>query len=383
MRKSSENTLFKIFLVIPPGLEIPAQMELNPFLPLLTPSSEGTPFEFECELETIYRLNLHLRIPTRILIRYAEFSALSFAELFDKSVRLPWNQYIRKDTVLNIRTTCRKSKLYHSDAVTQRIHEAIQSNLGCKLQLASSDDQSQLSKQQLIIVRLFHDHLTISIDSSGNPLYMRGYKQTAAKAPLRENLAAAIITASGWQPQYPLIDPFCGSGTIPIEAALIAKNQPPGLYRDFAFKNWHRFEQSKWHEIRKEIVLNSPPARSSIYGSDRDAGAVSAANSNALNARIDQWVAWSQQPFSAIDAVAGKGWLITNPPYGLRTESNRDIRDLYARFGRVIKNEFKGWHVVFLCPDRNLARQTQLKLKNMLTFSNGGTQVQAFASEID
>jgi len=375
--------MYKIFLVVPPGLEQIAKNEVTHLFPKLRPSSSADDLEYECDLPTIYKLNLLLKIPNRILVRFGEFETTSFQDLFTKTVRLPWKQFLKKDVSVKIRTTCHKSKLYHSDAVTQRIHQAIESNLAKKVPLLKGDSEESHGKQQLIIVRLLHDQVTISIDSSGNPLYMRGYREIVSKAPIRENLAASLLLASGWTPEFPLIDPFCGSGTIPIEAALIAKNQPPGLYRDFAFENWTEFTQSTWQNMRREYIQNYIEVSTRIQGNDRNIGSIEIARKNAEKAGVSQFIEWKNQSISDIKPYGQTGWIITNPPYGLRISSNKDIRNLYAQFGNVLREKFQGWNVIFLCNSVNLANQTKLKPKSLLSFSNGGINVQAFFAKVD
>ncbi len=375
--------MYKTFLVIPPGIEQVAQSEVTRYFPNLRPLPSAEGLEYECDLETIYKLNLFLRVPNRILVRIAEFEATSFQELFTKSVRLPWKQFIKKDTSVKIRTTCHKSKLYHSDAVTQRIHQSIESNLAKKVPLIKGNTEETFGKQQLIIVRLLRDQVSISIDSSGNPLYMRGYREIVTKAPIRENLAASLLIAANWTPDSALIDPFCGSGTIPIEAALMAKNQPPGLYRDFAFENWTEFNQTVWQDIRRDSVQNLTNHITRIQGSDRDKGAIRSATKNAEKAGVNQGIEWKNQSISEMKSYHQPGWIITNPPYGLRTSSNKDIRNLYAQFGNILRQDFKGWQVVFLCNDVNLANQTKLNPKSLLSFTNGGINVQAFHAQVE
>ncbi|MBW6471681.1 MAG: class I SAM-dependent RNA methyltransferase [Anaerolineaceae bacterium] len=375
--------MYKIFLVVPPGIEKIAKKEVAIHFPKLRPFSPSDELDYECDLQTIYRLNLLLKVPNRILVRFGEFESTSFQDLFTKSVRLPWKQFLKKDVSVKIRTTCHKSKLYHSDAVTQRIHQAIESNLAKKVPLLKGESEESHGKQQLIIVRLLHDQVTISIDSSGNPLYMRGYREIVSKAPLRENIAASLLLASEWTPEFPLIDPFCGSGTIPIEAALIAKNHPPGLYRDFAFENWPEFNQSTWQNMRREYVQNSTEITSQIHGSDRNIGSIEIARKNAEKAGVNQFIEWKHQSISDVKPNSQPGWIVTNPPYGLRLSSNKDIRNLYAQFGNVLRQKFQGWNVIFLCNSVNLANQTKLKPKSLLSFSNGGINVQAFFARID
>jgi putative N6-adenine-specific DNA methylase len=375
--------MYKIFLVVPPGLEQIAKKEVAELFPTLRTSSTTNELEYECDLQTIYKLNLLLKVPNRVLVRFGEFEATSFQELFTKTVRLPWKLFFKKDVSVKIRTTCHKSKLYHSDAVTERIHQAIESNLAKKVPLLKGDSEESHGKQQLIIVRLLRDQVSISIDSSGNPLYMRGYREIVSKAPIRENLAASIILASGWTPEFPLIDPFCGSGTIPIEAALIAKNHPPGLYRDFAFENWPEFNQSYWQNMRREYIQNFVDVTTRIQGSDRNIGSIENARKNAEKAGVNRFIEWKNQSISDVKPYGQPGWIITNPPYGLRISSNKDIRNLYAQFGNVLRQKFQGWNVIFLCNSVNLANQTRLKPKSLFSFSNGGINVQAFFTSVD
>lgn len=375
--------MYKTYLVVPPGMETVAETEVSQIFPdiHLLSSTEG--LEYECDLETVYKMNLFLRVPNRILVRIAEFDTTSFQDLFTKSVRLPWKQFLKKDVSITVRTTCRKSKLYHSDAVTQRIHQSIESNLGKKVPIIKTKTELVHGKQQLIIVRLLHDKVTISIDSSGNPLYMRGYREIVTKAPIRENLAAGLLQASTWTSDYPLVDPFCGSGTIPIEAALMAKNQPPGLYRDFAFENWTDFNPTVWQEIRRKAIRNLTNTAPRIQGCDRDKGATKSATINAEKAGVNQLIKWKNQSVSDMKPGEKAGWIVTNPPYGIRISSNKDIRNLYAQFGNILRAEFQGWHVVFLCNNVSLANQTKLKPKSLLSFTNGGINVQAFYAFIE
>lgn len=375
--------MYKIFLVVPPGIEQMAKNEIAGLFPTLRPSSTTDELEYDCDLQTIYKLNLVLKVPNRILVRFGEFEATSFQDLFKKSASLPWKHFLKKDVSVKIRTTCHKSKLYHSDAVTQRIHQAIESNLAKKVPLLKGDSEESHGKQQLIIVRLLRDQVTISLDSSGNPLYMRGYREIVSKAPLRENLAASLLLASGWSPEFPLIDPFCGSGTIPIEAALIAKNHPPGLYRDFSFENWPEFNQTTWQNMRREYIRNSFDVTTRILGSDRNIGSIEIARKNAEKASVNQFIEFKNQSISDVKPYDQPGWIVTNPPYGLRISSNKDIRNLYAQFGNVLRQNFQGWNVIFLCNSVILANQTKLKPKSLLSFSNGGINVQAFFAKVD
>ncbi|RPJ45205.1 MAG: hypothetical protein EHM21_09560, partial [Chloroflexi bacterium] len=199
---------------------------------------------FTGSLEDIYRANLHLRTASRVLVRLGDFYAAGFPELRKKAGRLAWERFLAPGQPVSLHVTCHKSKLYHSGAVAERVLAAIADRLGKPapaVKASPTGEEGEGTAVQMIVVRLIHDHCTISVDSSGELLHRRGYRQATAKAPLRETLAAAMLLASGWDGASPLVDPFCGSGTIAIEAAMLALGIPPGWRRSFAFMNWPRY----------------------------------------------------------------------------------------------------------------------------------------------
>lgn len=329
---------------------------------------------FEGNLLAIYRANLSLRIASRIVIRLGEFISITFAELRKKTSRLAWEKYIRPGQSVNIRAVCHKSRLYHSDAVSERILNAINDHFSANAKPISPVHQSP--DGQLILVRLVNDICTISIDSSGDPLYKRGYKLAVAKAPLRENLAAAMVAFSGWDGNNPLIDPFCGSGTIPIEAALIASQTPPGIARNFRFTDWPIFDEALWHSAKESSVKGIQNVRTKIFGYDRDAGAIDTSKENAARAGQKDVITFNQQAVSYLEPPSRQGIIITNPPYGVRINSNKDLRDLYSRFGSILREKFPGRKLTFLSPDIRLSSNLRIgQLVEELHFSNGGIPV--------
>ncbi len=369
---------FDLFAACAPGLEPFVLSELvdlglrSSTNPAVTVSGQGG-ISFRGALADLYRVNLHLRTATRVLLRLGEFHALSFAELRQKAAQLPWERFLRPGQPLNIQATCKQSRLYHSTAVSQRVAEGIADCL-FKSPPKGKAAGSRVPTQR-VVVRLFRDTCTISLDSSGEPLYKRGYRQALAKAPLRETLAAGMLMASGWDRQSPLIDPFCGSGTIPIEAALMASSIPPGMWRKYAFMNWSGFDPRIWEGMLKSAQDGINPSSAFIYASDRDAGAVKIAEENARRAGVVGCIAFHQHAFSALPSPAGTGWLVTNPPYGQRASPNHDLRDLFAAFGALLQRAFRGWRVAFLCPDDRLATLTRLKFEKGISLDNGGIPV--------
>jgi putative N6-adenine-specific DNA methylase len=378
-----------IFIVTAPGLNAVAAQEmarlgLIPPLQKINPAeepkisksmivSEGG-IEFSGPLDVLYRLNLHLRTASRILVRIGDFHASAFSELRKKASRLEWERYLQTGQPIAFRVTCRKSRLYHSGAVAERVLGAIGDRLGRQPALVKFDEESGETLPQLILVRLFQDFCTISIDSSGAILHRRGYRLETAKAPLRETLAAGLLMTCGWKTDKTLLDPFCGSGTIPIEAALMARNTPPGCNRRYAFMSWPNFEQNVWDSVLQESQPSNQIEMPSIFASDRDSGAIQAARNNAARAGVADCIEFSCKPISDIEP-SGVGWVVTNPPYGLRVSANKDLRNLYAQFGNVLRAKFSGWRIAVLCNDLRLMGQIGLRLDTSQTFDNGGVTV--------
>jgi putative N6-adenine-specific DNA methylase len=238
---------------------------------------------------------------------------------------------------------------------------------------------------QLFIVRIVNDECEISADSSGALLHKRGYRREIAKAPLRETIAAAMVLASGWKGDEPLLDPMCGSGTIPIEAAMIARKIAPGLRRDFQFMDWPGFDAERWNRILETARAAVTDFSAEILGSDRDAGAVQAAARNAERAGVSENVRFSQEALSGSiaaidDSGRESGWILTNPPYGVRVGETADLRNLYAKLGSELKTKPR-WRLGILTSDSALVRQTRLPLRPRFGTSNGGIPVSYFVSE--
>jgi len=382
---------YRLFAVTSPGLESFAAAELGALGITANPpvsfsaagelKEESGGVEFEGSLADLYRSNLTLRTANRIIYRIGEFSAVSFPELRKKAARIPWETVLRPGQPVALRVTCHKSKLYHSDGVAERVAGAIEDYLG-KLSPVQKFDENSKPLPQLILVRFSHDSCTISVDTSGELLHRRGYRLETAKAPLRETLAAGLLMASGWDARSPLMDPFCGSGTIAIEAALMARRIVPGKNRRFAFMDWPGFDEKKWkHQLSRAVSqeIHNPV---SIIASDRDAGAIRIAKSNAERAGVVESIQLYCQAVSAMQPPNRPGWVITNPPYGVRVSATRDLRDLYAQFGNVLRQHFLGWKTGILCSSDILIGQMHLGGTETFPLTNGGLSVKFYKGEV-
>ncbi len=387
--------MLKIFAVTAPGLGPYAAAEIcrlglgeQRLLPdsetgTVSPlSDEAGGVEFDGDLPDVYRANLWLRSASRVLVRLSSFYATSFEQLRLLASRLPWQRYLRPGQPVALRVTCHRSRLYVDDAVERHLLLAIADRLGAPV-TAARHEMLEGRLPQLIVVRLFNNRCTISIDASGELLHRRGYRLASARAPLRETLAAGILFAAGWQPPAPLLDPMCGSGTLPIEAALLAAGLAPGRERRFAFMDWPDFDPLAWQRLLDAArAIPTPASLPPILASDRDAGAIELARANAARAGVAGLIQFDCRPISAIQPPPGPGWVVTNPPYGVRVSAGHDLRNLYAQLGNVLRAHCPGWQAAILCNDDRLISFTHLPFGKGVSLSNGGIPVKLSRGKI-
>jgi putative N6-adenine-specific DNA methylase len=373
------TTRLSLYAVTAPGLESLTAGELQQ-LDLVPSGVEPGGLPFEGSLVDVARANLWLRTASRVLVRLGAFHVRALGELERKAGHLPWQDWLPPGARVKVRVTSRKSRLFHEKAVAERVTRA--TGAGAAASRSESEETEGLGAQ-LIIVRLYRDQATISLDSSGALLHRRGYRQETAKAPLRETLAAGLLLAAGWQATEPLVDPFCGSGTIPIEAALLARRHPPGLDRDFAFRHWPAWDEAEWRSLTdaaRSAILPRAPAP--IIGADRDPGAIRAARGNAERAGVQDDVEFRCEALSRLVPPPTAGHVVTNPPYGVRVGERRTLRDLYARLGRVARERLPGWQLTLLLPGAPLERETGLVFSEALRTRHGGLLVRVASTRI-
>jgi putative N6-adenine-specific DNA methylase len=377
------KTALDCFAIAAPGLEQLCADELRELG--VRGKTEAGGVEFRGDLTVVMRANLWLRVPARVLVRVAEFRATAFYELESRAKRIEWSRYLAPGARVAFRVTCKKSKLYHSSAVAQRFEEAAQRavpNVGATA--AVDDEESVNDDHQLFVIRFLHDVCTVSVDSSGALLHLRGYRQQIAKAPLRETLAAAMLLGAGWTGDAPLTDPMCGSGTIPIEAARMARRIAPGRDREFAFLKWPNVDRAAWSALVADARTGElPSAPVEITGYDRDAGAIAAAGANAERAGVAGDVSFEVQPISRLAAADPPGLILTNPPYGVRIGDPDRLRNLYAQLGNVARRQRAGWMLGLLSADRALERQIGFQFEERFATRNGGIPVRLVVAGID
>jgi len=389
---SISRTPYHAFAIAAPGVSPLLAAELQS-LGLTATAVDAAGVSFSATTADLLHANLWSRLATRVIVRLASFDARDFATLERQSARVPWSTLVAPGTSVRFRVTCRKSRLYHSDAVAERVGRAVLKGVPTAhlVERATSDEEREVEEggsgaafsadddpPQLVIVRIERDHCTISVDSSGALLHRRGWRQAIAKAPLRETLAAAMLAACEWNGQVPLVDPFCGSGTIGIEGALRARGMAPGLTRRFAMERWPQVDRAWVATERERVRAQARDATGMpIVLTDRDAGACEAARANAERAGVAGDVEVVQCALSDVDlsSLGPTGLVLTNPPYGMRVSEGADLRGLYARLGDVVRAGGRGWRVALLVPDQRMIAPTKLRFESLLRTSNGGINV--------
>lgn len=296
--------------------------------------------EFTGDESDIVKANLWFRCAGRIWIKIGEFKALTFDELFEKTKALPWGDWIPEDGKFTVIGKSVKSTLFSISDCQAIVKKAVVEKLKMKYNVDWFDETGAEYKIQ---VALLKDIATLTIDTSGSGLHKRGYRANALDAPLKETLASAMIQLSYWRKDRILVDPFCGSGTIPIEAAMIARNIAPGLNRKFACEDWKLIDKKLWKKARmeayKSIDYNYMPQ---IYGSDIDSDAIEIAKENAQKAGVDDCITFETKACQDIKLVGDYGVLIANPPYGERLGELKEVENVYRALGRIMSDN-KTW----------------------------------------
>ena len=298
---------------------------------------------FEGTLETLYRANLSCRTALRILKPVYKFIARNTDELYEYAKEFDWGTLMSPDSTFAIDTVAYSDEFTHSRFVTYRVKDAIVDWFKDRY----GDDVRPGVRLQdadvMINVHIAGDRVTLSLDSSGESLHKRGYRVAQTEAPINEVLAAGIILRSGWRGDSPLVDPMCGSGTFLIEAALIAANINPGIYRKhFSFENWRDFDAELFDRLYNDDS-NEREFKFKIYGADISPKAEEIASRNIKSAGVGRMIELETKPLSAWTEAPADGVLITNPPYGERI-STEDMDGLYSLIGQKLKNVFKGYH---------------------------------------
>ncbi len=363
---------FEIFLAAAPGLEPVLRDEAvaKGFGPAAVVPGGVTLMGGWSE---VWRANLELRGAGRVLARLGSFRAMHLAQLDKRARKFPWGAVLRRDVPVRVEATSRASRIYHAGAAAQRIETALREELGVAVVPEAA---------VVIRARIEDDLCQISVDTSGESLHRRGYKQAVAKAPMRETLAALFLSACGYRGAEPVLDPMCGSGTFVIEAAEIARGLAPGRARRFAFEDFANFDPDVWQALRARPG-EGPGAEFVMHGSDRDQGAVAMAVANAGRAGVEDTTCFELRPVAELERPEGPpGLVIVNPPYGTRIGAPGPLRALHASLGERLRTRFGGWRVGLVTSDPGLARATGLPFGPAgPPVAHGGLKVRLFRCE--
>lgn len=305
-------------------------------------SVEDGKVTFEGDAEAICRANIFLRTAERILIKVAQFKATTYEELFQETKNIPWENYFEVDSKFNVvKANSIKSQLFSPSDIQSIMKKAMVDRLKNKYKVSWFEETG---KEFRVRVTLMKDVVTVALDTTGDSLHKRGYRKLVAKAPVSETLAAALIMLTPWHKDRILVDPFCGSGTIPIEAAMIGANIAPGLNRSFASESWtHIIDKQLWYDAIEEANENiDMDVEMNIQGYDIDPDVIKVARENAKLAGVEKFIHFQQRSVSELKNPKKYGFIITNPPYGERLEEKEDLPVLYKEIGRVFK-ELDSW----------------------------------------
>lgn len=374
------------FAICPRGLEAALAGELV-VVGAAAVRAESGGVAFAGELRTAYAANLHSRIASRVLWQIAQAPYRDEKSLYALAADVPWERHFSPRHTLRVDLNASHSPLASLPFATLTVKDAIVDRLRAKAGERPSIDRARPDVR--VFVHLDATTATIYLDLSGEPLFKRGWRRHKGEAPLKENLAAGLLAAAGWTPEWPLLDPFCGSATIVIEAASIAARRAPGLQRGFAFEKLLGFDAAAWRALREQAqAAIDDRAAALIAGSDISTRVVDTARGNAHLAGLDAWLADGRLRLAAVDArriepPAPLGLIVTNPPYGQRSHpKSAPVPRMMGEIADRLKQSFAGWTAWILTADRALPRQMRLQATRKTVLFNGPVECRFFRFEI-
>jgi putative N6-adenine-specific DNA methylase len=328
--------------------------------------------------EQCYRANLWSRIASRILWRVAEFDYRNEQDLYAAVRAIDWPRYFRVERTLRVNVTAQKSPLKSLEFATLRIKDAVCDRFRDALGKRPSIDRANPDVR--VHAFLESSHATLYLDTSGEPLFKRGWRAGAAEAPLRENLAAGIVMLTGWNPEEALLDPMCGGGTLLVEAAVMARGRAPGAKRRFAFEKLAAFDTGLWERVKQEP--RGSERTPTVYGSDTEPKALNAARRNLAEAGVERWIKLERADILERNAPAPSGVMVMNPPYGERMGSPEELARFYPRLGDALKQRFAGWRCYIFTADLRLPKLIRLQPARRTPLWNGALECRLYEFDI-
>lgn len=391
---------------VPPEISRSCKDEVEA-LGLVSPRITEAGVEFTGGIDACYEANLWLRTASRVMCRLPSFRTGAIEELFQKVAQIRWELWLNPSIPLQVRAQLVHSRIEHEGQAAKTVREAVLKRMAASdiPSVSPADDtewrnfsnsrrQAGEAKEktieeaeqriQRILVHIIENRCLLSLDTSGTHLHQRGYRVHHAGAPIRETLAAALLLKSGWQGDLPLIDGMAGSGTFPIEGALMARRLPPGLRRPFLFQTWPSFREKTWSYLVRKAMENSlDRAPRPIIGIDINREAIGTSSENARRAGVAEDITWETMDFFDFrprNHSIPPGLLVLNPPYGLRLEVEADR--FYPEIGKHLQAHYRGWKVIILAPDRSHAARMNIRSLRFLKIVHGGLPIVAAMGRI-
>ncbi len=368
------------FATAPRGLEELLAVELAG---LGAQESKAVPggVSFTGPWEACYRANLWSRLASRVLWRVSEFPYSGEEDLYGNTRAVDWPRMFRVERTLRVNVTAQKSPLKSLEFATLRIKDAVCDRF--RDDTGSRPNVNRATPDVRVHAFLEAGKGALYLDTSGEPLFKRGWRSTAVEAPLRENLAAGILLLSGWTPQDALLDPMCGGGTLLVEAAAMARGRAPGLRRGFGFEKLAAHNAKLWQKLREDAAKpskQSQPIR--LYGSDNDPRALAVARRSLAEAGVERWVTLEQCDVLARRAPGESGVLVANPPYGERIGSEAELTEFYPKLGDTLKKNFAGWRSYIFTADLRLPKLIRLDASRRTPLFNGALECRLYEFRI-
>ena len=372
-------TTYSLFVTCPRGLEAPLSQELEQFKCQDIRAVDGG---VACKggMEQVYRINLHSRTASRVLLRLTKSGYRNEQDIYKAAKNIRWTDWFDLEQTFKVKVEGKRAQVKSLDFVGLKIKDAV-----CDVFRDACDARPSVGKiRPDIRIHAFIDErdIQIFIDTSGEALFKRGYRQDTGEAPMRENLAAGLLLLAGYDGTQPFQDPFCGSGTIVIEAAWIATRRAPGLMRRFGFEKLKNFDAALWKKLQHEAETQIRPAPAPISGSDNDRYMIRAAVANAQAAEVDTFIRFEVKDAQDTRPNGEGGILISNPPYGVRLAEVQALQALYPQLGAWLKQHYAGWLAGMFTGDRDMPKFMRLSPKRKIPLYNGNLDCRLFLMDM-
>ena len=372
-------TTYSLFVTCPRGLEAPLSQELEQ---LKCQDIRAVDGGVACKggMEQVYRINLHSRTASRVLLRLTKSGYRNEQDIYKAAKNIRWTDWFDLEQTFKVKVEGKRAQVKSLDFVGLKIKDAV-----CDVFRDACGARPSVGKiRPDIRIHAFIDErdIQIFIDTSGEALFKRGYRQDTGEAPMRENLAAGLLLLAGYDGSQPFQDPFCGSGTIVIEAAWIATRRAPGLMRRFGFEKLKNFDAALWKKLQHEAETQIRPAPAPILGSDNDRYIIRAAVANAQAAEVDTFIRFEVKDAQDTRPNGEGGILISNPPYGVRLAEVQALQALYPQLGAWLKQHYAGWLAGMFTGDRDMPKFMRLSPKRKIPLYNGNLDCRLFLMDM-